>query len=107
MSTYLNDRMLYVESVYGVADADRGIARWTNDRGEQWVAAVWYAPGQGDVHAVVPASDVTVGEVWSCTQDMGLNTGCLDDATQHRDGFALCDRHAEVHDMLVRMERDL
>lgn len=94
----IESRVLYVEHPdFGLANEDKGLRIYTNDRGITYVGAYW---GSWDTYANLPADEVVVVEFWGCTWDTGYNTECGDPADEARDGFAYCLRHAIAYDLL-------
>lgn len=95
-------RELYVEHpAFGLADEDRGLSMFTNDRGITYVGAYW---GRWSTYANLPATEVVVTEFWGCTWDTGYNTECGDPAFAARDGYAYCPRHIVAYDILSALD---
>jgi hypothetical protein len=93
---------------FGVqADPDNGFEMWTvppgwvDEKSHTWIGCTWWKRGQGGLWANVPAEEVRVIELWSCTWYCGLMTECGDDAQDFRDGLPLCSVHAHVWDNLA------
>ena len=105
----LEPNLLLEHRAFGVqADPDNGFDMWSVEPGwtgdgeaKTWIGCTWWKRGQGGLYATVPAEEVTVIALWSCTWDMGLNTDCGDDAQQFRGGYPMCNDHAAAWDALA------